>query len=141
MRSFVFLLLFAALGSFQFGCGGGGVGGDFAGSSGEVPIPPATIPPVESPRSDPTPKPLSVTLAWDPHPDPFVDNFRLYVGFRSRAYSSRIDVGNVNIYKLEGLVSGKTYYFAVTATYKALLETDPVNAESELSDEVSYQVP
>jgi hypothetical protein len=65
----------------------------------------------------------SATLAWDApttHEDgtPATDlsGFKIYYGTSSGNYTSTIDVGNINTYVVDNLVSG-TYYFAVTAYY------------------------
>lgn len=74
-----------------------------------------------------------VTLAWDRNPDPSVIGYRLYYGAGNYSYYSMVDVGNSTQAVVSGLVSGVTYYFAVT-DYNSV-------GESGFSNEVSYAVP
>jgi hypothetical protein len=76
----------------------------------------------------------SVTLAWDPSPDSTIAGYRLYEGVASQTYSNVIDVGNATTVTVSNLVSGVTYFFAVTAY-------DTNGLESDYSGEVSYTVP
>jgi hypothetical protein len=76
----------------------------------------------------------SVTLAWDPSPDSAISGYRLYEGVASQTYSNVIDVGDATTVTVPNLVSGVTYFFAVSAY-------DTNGQESELSAEVSYTVP
>jgi len=71
-----------------------------------------------------------VTLAWDASVS-MVDGYWLYYGSASGIYTARIDVGTATTYTITGLVSGQTYYFAMTAYDR----TD--NVESPLSNEVN----
>src|SRR5215471_16116046 len=71
----------------------------------------------------------SVTLAWDPAPN--AAGYRLYVGTTSRVYTQQINVGNATSTIVSNLISGKRYFFAVSAYNTAGLE-------SALSNEVSY---
>ena len=76
----------------------------------------------------------SVTLAWDPSPDPDVAGYNLAYGPSTHNYTNVVDVGNSTSFSLFGLVIGATYYMAVTA-YNSL------GVESPPSDEVVYTVP
>jgi hypothetical protein len=76
----------------------------------------------------------TVTLAWDPNPESDVVGYRLYYGTTSRAYPNVTDVGKVTTSSVSGLVSGTTYFFAVTAYNSAALE-------SAYSAEITYTVP
>ena len=75
-----------------------------------------------------------VTLAWDANTDPAVTGYKLYYGTANGVYPSSIDVGNVTQYTVGGLLSGQTYYFAVTACSGS-------NNQSGYSDEISYTLP
>ena len=78
-----------------------------------------------------------VTLAWDPSPATDIARYNLYFGSTSRTnapYASVVSVGNVATGTLTNLVSGLTYYFAVTAV-------DQYGNESDYSNEASYTVP
>lgn len=57
----------------------------------------------------------SITLAWDPSPSADVASYRVYYGFSSRDYSSYRDAGNNTQLTLQGLETGRTYYFTVSA--------------------------
>ena len=67
-------------------------------------------------------------------PDADVAGYRVYYGTSSRTYSqtlgSGVDIGKTTSYTVNGLTSGRTYYFAVTAY-------DVARNESALSGEVS----
>jgi len=75
----------------------------------------------------------TVTLAWDPNPEPDVDGYILYVGEETGVYTDSLDIGNFTTGTVPGLTAGNTYYFVVTA-YNAYGESDP-------SNEVGYTVP
>jgi hypothetical protein len=72
-----------------------------------------------------------VTLAWDGSTSPDVTGFRIHYGPNSRGYTNSVTVGNLTSGTVAGLVSGETYYLAVTAYTAAGLE-------SEYSAEVMY---
>jgi len=76
----------------------------------------------------------SVTLAWNPSPDPSVVSYKVYYGVASHTYTQVVDAGKSTNATLSGLVAGVTYYFAVTA-YNSL------GLESSYSNEVGYTVP
>ena len=76
----------------------------------------------------------SVTLAWDPSPDPGVIGYKVYDGLASRTYTFTNNVGNATNTTLTMLLPGTTYYFAVTAYDTNFLE-------SPFSGELSYTVP
>jgi len=76
----------------------------------------------------------SVTLAWDPSPNPVVVGYKLYQGVASRTYTITNDVGNATRATTGLLLPGSTYYFAVTAY-------DTNHLESPFSGEISYAVP
>jgi hypothetical protein len=76
----------------------------------------------------------SVTLAWDPSSGGGIAGYRLYKGSVSRTYTNVIAVGNATTGTSSNLVSGASYYFAVTAVGTNGLESD-------YSSEVSYTAP
>jgi hypothetical protein len=76
----------------------------------------------------------TVTLAWDPNPDPAIVGYRVYGGTSSGVYSQYINVGKVNAVSLSPLQAGKCYFFAIT-------DYDATGRESARSNEVSYLVP
>jgi hypothetical protein len=76
----------------------------------------------------------STSLEWNPNADPSVAGYNVYYGGASRTYTNVINAGNSTNAVIDGLVEGKTYYFAVTAY------TDD-GAESDYSDEYIYIVP
>jgi hypothetical protein len=76
----------------------------------------------------------SVTLAWDPSPDPTVVGYKVYYGVASLTYTNVIDVGDATSVTISNLVEGTTYYFAATA-YNIL------GMESAFSAETVYTVP
>jgi hypothetical protein len=76
----------------------------------------------------------SVTLAWDPSSDSSIAGYRLYEGAASRSYTNVINTGKATTATVSNLVSGITYFFAVTAY-------DTNGQESGFSSEISYTVP
>ena len=80
------------------------------------------------------PKPISVTLAWDPSPSPEVIGYRIYYGNSTRTYANIVDVGNVLTAKVESLKSRTEYFFAATAYADNGLESD-------FSNEAVYTTP
>ncbi len=56
----------------------------------------------------------TLTVAWDPSPDPTVMGYRVYVGTTSGAYTEIYDVGNVTTFSYNA-AEGTTYYFTVAA--------------------------
>src|SRR4051812_16593763 len=67
----------------------------------------------------------SVTLAWDPNPEPDIAGYILYYGVASGIYTNSINVGHVTTNTISGLVEATTYFFVVTAYDTAGLESDP----------------
>jgi hypothetical protein len=72
----------------------------------------------------------AVTLAWDDS-DPNVAGYRLYYGIASRTYPVAIDVGPATSCSVSNLISGTTYFFAVTAY-------SHFGIESDFSSEIAY---
>lgn len=73
---------------------------------------------------------FEVNLAWDPSTDPEVTGAIVYYGNASRNYPWHTNVGNVTRATVQGLTNGLTYFFAVTATNSAGLESDYSNEVS-----------
>lgn len=76
----------------------------------------------------------TISLAWDPSPDPTVIGYNVYYGTVSGNYTNIVSAGNSSTASVTGLIEGQTYYFAVTAY-------DAAGLESVFSNEVSYRVP
>jgi predicted RNA-binding protein with TRAM domain len=76
----------------------------------------------------------SAALQWNPNTDPSVTGYNLYYGGATRAYTNMLPVGDTTSATVEGLVEGKTYFFAVTAY-------DFNGDESDYSAETVYIVP
>ena len=76
----------------------------------------------------------SLTLAWDVDSGGGVAGYNVYYGVASRNYTSVVSAGNTGQATINGLTSGTTYFFAVTAY-------DATGLESGYSDEISYTVP
>ena len=81
----------------------------------------------------PTPQ-GSLSLAWDPSSDPTVVGYRVYQGGASQVYTNVIDVGHQTSMTISNLVTGATYFFAVTAY-------DATGSESAFSGQIVYTVP
>jgi hypothetical protein len=75
-----------------------------------------------------------VTLAWDRSSSPNIAGYRLHSGTTSGVYSQTTEVGNVTSTLVSNLVTGKTYFFVVTAY-------NTMGVESAPSKEVSYLAP
>jgi len=76
----------------------------------------------------------SATLHWGTSPESDLAGYRVYYGVQSRSYGPYIPIGpNVHSYTVNGLVEGKTYYFALTAV-------DRSGNESGYSKEVSKTI-
>jgi len=76
----------------------------------------------------------TVTVAWDPNPEPTVAGYNMYVGTSSGRYTSSVDVGSSTRCTISSLVEGVTYYLAVTAY-------DGSGNQSGYSEEIVYTVP
>ena len=70
----------------------------------------------------------SVTLAWDPSPDPSVAGYCFYVAaWGTASPPQRVDVGSQTQFTITNLQRGVTYLFYVTAYDGAHTESDPSN--------------
>ncbi len=78
----------------------------------------------------------TATISWDKNPEPDIKGYKVYYGTASGNYDSSvwIDSADQTSYVFENLQEGNTYYFAVTAV-------DLADQESELSEEVSKNIP
>lgn len=79
----------------------------------------------------------SVTLAWDPNPEPDIAGYKIYVGEESGVYEEPIVMAGAPEepqFKVVGLENGRDYYFVVTAFNEAGLESD-------YSNEVVAEIP
>jgi hypothetical protein len=105
-----------------------------------TPVPTPTPTPIPTPTPTPSPTPsTSVTLAWNPDAvtsDPGTNpvGYRLHIGLASGNYTQTTNVGNTTAVTVSNLISGSTYYFAVTA-YNA------AGVESPDSNQISYHAP
>ena len=57
----------------------------------------------------------AVTLAWDPNDESDVAGYIIKYGDEPKAYRYQVDAGRATSVKLDGLMAGRTYYFAVQA--------------------------
>lgn len=93
------------------------------------PIPPTPLAYVSNTNTN-----LSITLAWDPSPDPGIDSYRIHYGTNSGQYGFATNAGlNTNL-TVTGLIQGQTYFFAATAIGTNQLESD-------FSNEVQWVAP
>lgn len=75
-----------------------------------------------------------LALNWNANQDPSVVGYNVYYGGATRNYTNVLNAGNSTNMVVNGLVEGKSYYFAVTAyTFDGL--------ESDYSEEFVYLVP
>ncbi len=75
----------------------------------------------------------SVVVSWNANGEADLAGYRIYYGTRSGQYAEVVDVGNVTSHRLQGLQTGETYYFVVTAY-------DTAGNESPPSREVSVRL-
>jgi hypothetical protein len=57
----------------------------------------------------------TITLAWNPNPDPTVAGYKLHFGATSHSYPWTTDAGTSSQATIGGLVPGALYYFAISA--------------------------
>ncbi len=76
----------------------------------------------------------SLCLIWNRSPDPRATGYVLVYGPASGSYNQSTNVGNVSEATVTGLAEGQIYYFACYA-YSSN------NLQSDLSNEVCYQIP
>lgn len=76
----------------------------------------------------------AVTLAWNANPETDITGYQLSYGTSPGVHPSTINLGTNTTASVPELTEGATYYFVVSATNQAGLQSLP-------SSEVSYQVP
>ena len=59
----------------------------------------------------------SVSLEWDPNPEPEVVGYRVFIGNEPGVYGSSVDVGNNTTYSFNAVQPGQRYCFAVAAYF------------------------
>ena len=64
----------------------------------------------------------TITLDWDPNPEPWVVGYKLHVGTESGSYTQHVDVGLSTIFAWVGAAEGQLYCFAVSAYIAGYLE-------------------
>ncbi|HET7238072.1 MAG TPA: fibronectin type III domain-containing protein [Terrimicrobiaceae bacterium] len=74
----------------------------------------------------------SVTMAWDPNPEPDIARYKVYYGTQSGNPDQSFEAGNVTSTTVVDLADATEYFFTVTAINTAGLESSP-------SNEVSYK--
>ncbi len=70
----------------------------------------------------------TITLMWDPIPDPSVTGYIVYIGTQPGTYTQNVNVGSATSYTLSTAVPGQLYCFAVSAYAAGPLE-GPKSAE------------
>ncbi|MEI6673562.1 MAG: discoidin domain-containing protein [Verrucomicrobiota bacterium] len=76
----------------------------------------------------------TITLAWNPNPETDVVSYQLSYGTSAGVHSTVVNAGATTTATVTGLIEGTTYYFVVTATNLAGLQSQP-------SAEAFYQIP
>src|SRR5437016_670324 len=66
----------------------------------------------------------SITLTWDAVTNSAVRGYRFHQGTASRDYTNTIDTANITQITVPNLLSGVTYFFAVTAYTDTSMESD-----------------
>ena len=59
----------------------------------------------------------TLSIQWDPNPEPEVVGYRVYIGSQPGIYDSQVDVGDVTTYNLGVVQAGRRYCFAVAAFF------------------------
>ena len=59
----------------------------------------------------------SLSIQWDPNPEPEVTGYRVFIGTQPGVYDSHADVGNVTTYNVGAVQAGQRYCFAVAAFF------------------------
>ena len=72
----------------------------------------------------------SVTVSWSANTESDLAGYKVYYGTSSGNYTTSIYVGNVTTYTVNGLSTGRTYYFAVSAFDKSGNESQKSTAGS-----------
>jgi fibronectin type 3 domain-containing protein len=72
----------------------------------------------------------SAGLTWTANTEPDLAGYKVYVGTQSGLYNPPITLGTVTTYTATNLISGRTYYFCVSAF-------DSAGNDSPCSSEVS----
>jgi hypothetical protein len=75
-----------------------------------------------------------VSISWQNNPGGTTAGYKVYYGPASQIYDNNVDVGPYTEAMIDGLSSGDTYYFAVTAY-------DGSGNESPYSEEVQAVIP
>lgn len=57
----------------------------------------------------------TLTLAWDPNPEPDIAGYLLSYGTSPGVHTTTVDVGNRTTYQVSNLAAGSRYYFVVRA--------------------------
>jgi len=70
----------------------------------------------------------TISIAWDPNPEPAVLGYVVYVGTTAGTYTASYDVGNVTTFDFTGAVAGTTYHLAVRA-YASGTTVSPLSGE------------
>jgi hypothetical protein len=83
------------------------------------------LPAVVNAAGEPAP---SVSLAWNPNPEPDVAGYKVHFGTQSGVYSDVIDVRGATSIALPQMLMGSTYYLAVSA-YNAAGQEGPRSSE------------
>ncbi len=76
----------------------------------------------------------SVSLTWDANTEADLAGYKLHIASSPGTYTKTIDVGHVTSFTVSNLISGETYYFALTAY-------DIFANESGFSTEISTTIP
>ena len=74
----------------------------------------------------------TITIAWDPNPEPTVTGYIVYVGSSAGTYTSSYDVGKTTTFTLPNAVAGTTYHMAVRA-YSSGTDMSPMSADLSAS--------
>lgn len=77
-----------------------------------------------------SPGTASATLSWSGNSESDLAGYKIHYGTSPGGYTNFVSVGNVTTYTLNGLSTGRTYYFAVSAIDKTGNESGPSGERS-----------
>jgi hypothetical protein len=74
----------------------------------------------------------TISIAWDPNPEPNVMGYVVYVGNSPGNYTAMYDVGNATTFDFANAVPGATYHMAVQA-YASATNVSPLSANLSIT--------
>jgi hypothetical protein len=83
----------------------------------------------------------SITLAWDPNPEPDIAGYTVCYGVQPGVYTNSINVGNQTSFVVPDLTAGQRYYFMVQAYNNGGLTSAPSQEVSGIPETPRTSLP